>query len=290
LFRNLNAEQVLSFLARLEMRRGNAASTRNARLAAVRSFVRYAFIMGCISRDRHERLCQIAFKRCSARVVTYLEPEELEAVFRAVDYRTHDGFRDLVMLKLLYNTGARASELAGLRVSDVDCAGLRVTITGKGRKRRLCGLWETAAALIRMYLASDRRVPCKGFEDRLFIDQRRRAFTRYGVWDIVHRYVRRAARSCPSLASKRVTPHAIRHTTGVHLYEAGVDMNTIREWLGHEHISTAEIYARPTLKMKRAALARLEHLDRRLFSEIATSRNAANVAPGIRRWIESLKD
>jgi site-specific recombinase XerD len=107
---------------------------------------------------------------------------------------------------------------------------------------------------------------------------------------MVRRYVRRAAVKWPSLADKRVTPHVIRHTTGVHLYEAGVDMNTIREWLGHEHMSTTEIYARPTLKSKRAALARLEHLDRRLFSEIAERRSAADVAPGIRRWIDSLKD
>jgi integrase/recombinase XerD len=177
-FRNLDAERVLAFLAKLETRSGNVAATRNARLAAVRSFVRYAFIMGCIGRDRHERICQIAFKRCSARVVTYLEPEELEAVFRAVDYRTRDGFRDLVMLKLLYNTGARAAELAGMRVSDVDCAGLRIGITGKGRKRRVCGLWETVAALVRMYLATERRMPCKGFDDHLFINQRRRAFSR----------------------------------------------------------------------------------------------------------------
>ncbi len=96
--------------------------------------------------------------------------------------------------------------------------------------------------------------------------------------------------SCPGLAKKKVTPHAIRHTTGVHLVEAGVDINTIREWLGHEHISTTEIYARANLRTKRLALAKLQKLDRKLLEEIAANRGVPEVDPGIRRWLDSLAD
>jgi site-specific recombinase XerD len=103
--------------------------------------------------------------------------------------------------------------------------------------------------LIRIYLASERRTPRRGYEASLFISEKRRPLTRYGIYDIVKRHARKAADKCPSLAKKKVSPHTFRHTTGVHLVEAGVDLNTIREWLGHEHLSTTETYARANLRM-----------------------------------------
>jgi site-specific recombinase XerD len=288
-FANLTAENVLAFLAHLEKKQKNGPVTRNVRLAAIRSFLRFAFVMGCVGETQHERLRHIAFKRCGRKVVSYLEPAELNAVFRAVDHRTRDGFRDLVILKLMYNTGARASEIADLRISNLSLDDLRVTITGKGRKERTCSLWQTTVALLRIYLASERRAPRKGFEDCLFIDQRRRPFTRSGIYRLVRRYAVRAAESCPSLAKKNVTPHSIRHTTAVHLIVSGVDINTVRDWLGHAHISTTEIYARVDLRTKRLALERLRELDRKLFEEIAKVRGVPKVDPGIRRWLRSIK-
>jgi len=145
-------------------------------------------------------------------------------------------------------------------------------------------------ALIRIYLASERRTPRRGFEDCLFISQRRRPLTRFGIHDIVRRYARRAARHCPGLAKKTVTPHVIRHTTAVHLLAAGVDINTVRDWLGHEHISTTERYARASLQMKRLALDKLRQIDRKLLDEIAADRSKPEMDPGIRRWLDSLSD
>jgi site-specific recombinase XerD len=289
-FRDLTAENVLAYLSELETRRGNSIPTRNARLAGVLSFLRYAFVMGRLDREPYERLRHIAFKRGSLKIVPSLSVDELAALFRAVDHRTCDGFRDITILKLLYNTGARASEVAAIKISDLSLGDLRVTVTGKGRKERTCGLWETTAALIRIYLASERRTPRRGFEDYLFISQRRRPLTRFGIHDIVRRYALRAASHCPALAKKTVTPHIIRHTTAVHLLAAGVDINTVRDWLGHEHISTTERYARASLQMKRLALDKLRQIDRKLFDKIAADRSKPEMDPGIRRWLDSLSD
>jgi len=288
--RDLTAENILAYLAGLERKLGNGPSTRNARLAAVRSFMHFAFLMGCLGKRQHERLFHIAFKRSPPKIPTYLDPHEIEAMYKAVDYRTPDGFRDLVILKLLYNTGARASEVASIRISGLELDELHVSVTGKGGKPRLCCLWETTAALIRIYLDSERRVPERGSEGHLFISQRRRHFTRFGIHDMVRRYARKAAKSCPSLAGKTVTPHAFRHTTGVHLIQAGVDRNTIREMFGHEHMSSTDIYARLSLTMKRDALARLQQCDRKLFNDVAASRGVSDVDPGIRTWLDSLDE
>ncbi len=288
--RDLTAENILAYLAGLEKKRGNGPSTRNARLAAVRSFMHFAFLMGSLSRRQHERLLHIAFKRSPPKLPTYLDPHELGAIYKSVDYTTRDGFRDLTILKALYNTGARASEIATIRISNLALDNLHVTIIGKGGKRRLCCLWETTVALIRIYLDSERRVPARGSEGHLFISQRRRHFTRFGIHDIVRRHAVKAAKSCPSLEKKKVTPHVFRHTTGVHLVQAGVDRNTIRELLGHEHMSSTDIYARLSLTMKRHALARLQQLDRKLFTDVAASRGVSDVDPGIRTWLDSLED
>jgi site-specific recombinase XerD len=289
-YRDLTVGNVLAFLVKIERERGNSPSTRNARLAAILSFARFAFLMGGLNKDTYDRLRHIAFKRRSLAPAFHLDVPELEAIYRSIDYCTHDGFRDLTLLKLLYNTGARASEIASLKISDIDLSALHVTITGKGCRQRLCSLWKTTGALLRIYLASERRVPQKGFEDHLFINQRRRPLTRFGVREIVRRYARKAALACPGLAKHRVTPHTFRHTTGAHLLEAGVDLNTIREWLGHEHVSSTEVYARANVRLKCRTLAKLQQLDKRLFTELSASRTLPQVGPSIRRWLDSLQD
>ena len=287
---DITAENVLAFLEYLEAKRQISSSTRNARLAAILSFHRYLYLMGYVDKNTFDRLRYIAFKRERIKVASYLEVSEIEAISMAVNYRTRDGFRDLTILKMLYNTGARASELADLRLSNLTLRDRHISIFGKGGKQRLCGIWQTTAAMLQIYLASERRIPIRGYEDYLFINQRRKPFTRFGIRDIVHRYARKAAESCPSLRQKTVTPHTFRHTTGVHLVEAGVDLNTIREWLGHAHISTTEIYTRSNLRINRQALAKLEQIDRKLFEEIVSSRKTSNLSSGTRHWLDSLEE
>lgn len=287
---DVSAENVLAFLEYLETKHQISSSTRNARLAAILSFHRYLYLMKSVDKDAFERLRHIAFKRKKFGISPHLEVGELEAIYRAVDYRTRDGFRDLTILKLLYNTGARVSELADLRLSNLTLNDRHITIFGKGGKQRLCGIWQTTATMLQIYLASERRVPIRGYEDYLFINQRRRPFTRFGIRDIVCRYARKAAESYPALQQKIVTPHTFRHTTGVHLVEAGVDLNTIREWLGHAHMSTTEIYARASLRTRRQALAKLEQIDRKLFEEVVSSRKTSNLSSGTRHWLDTLEE
>ncbi len=287
---NISAENVLAFLEYLETKRKNSPSTRNARLAAILSFHRYAHLMGHVQKSEFERLRHIAFKRKKVGIVPHLEVSELDAIYRAVDHRTRDGFRDLTLLKVLYNTGARASELADIRISNLALNELHVTIFGKGGKQRLCGFWQTTAAMIRIYLASERRVPVRGYEDYLFISQRRKPLTRFGIWDIVRRYAAKAAESCLSLRNKIVTPHVFRHTTATQLLQAGADLNTVREWLGHAHMSTTEIYAHANLRTRRRALAKLDQIDRKLFEEVVSSRRNPDLSSGTRRWLDSLKE
>lgn len=287
---SISAENVLAFLEYLETRRKNSSSTRNARLAAILSFHRYAYLLGPVKKSAFERLRHIAFKRTKFKIAPHLEVSELKAIYRTVDHSTRDGFRDLTLLKLLYNTGARASEVADIRISNLALDDLHVTIFGKGGKQRLCGLWQSTATMIRIYLTSERRTPMRGYEDYLFISQRRRPFTRFGIRDIVRRYATRAAESCSSLQKKTITPHAFRRTTAIHMLDAGVDLNTVREVLGHAHMSTTEIYAHADLRSKRRALAKLEQIDRKLFEEVVASREHPQVSLSTRRWLDRLEE
>lgn len=286
---SLDVPRVLDFLAQLESDRGNTPATRNVRLAAILSFAHFAHMSGIIDDEVHGRLCLISGKRLIRKLTSYLEPDELDAIFRAVNPRTRDGLRDLTILKMLYNTGARASEIASLKISSLDLDKLHVTLLGKGGRERQCALWKTTAALLRIYLATERRKPVSGCEEYLFINQRRRPFTRFGIHDIVRRYTFKAAEACTALRQKKVSPHLYRHTTGTHLLASGVDLTVVRDWLGHAHLSTTELYAKATMGMKRRALAKLEDMNRKLVEEIVAERNAPPVDSGIRRWIETLK-
>jgi site-specific recombinase XerD len=164
------------------------------------------------------------------------------------------------LLLFLYNAGARVSEAVSLRIGDIDWQNKSVRIIGKGNKERRCPLWaETIERLPR--LAADRST-----DARLFLNRRGEPLTRYGVHTLVERYVSKIGPAAPSLQSKRISPHVIRHTTATHLLQAGVDINTIRAWLGHVSIDTTSIYAETDLATKKRALATLDRGGSRLKS------------------------
>jgi site-specific recombinase XerD len=150
----------------------------------------------------------------------------------------------------LYNAGTRADEAAQLHIADLDVASLSVKILGKGGKQRRCPLWPTTVEEIRTLIGS--RSP----QDRIFLNRRGQPITRFGIHTMVERYVSKAKARLPSLAAKRISPHCIRHTTATHLLRAGVDINTIRAWLGHVSLDTTNIYAETDLEMKAKALAK----------------------------------
>jgi integrase/recombinase XerD len=249
----VTAEVVRGFLTHLEEQRHCAAATRNQRLAALRSLFRF------IGRQVPELIAHAAqiqgipLRRVAPPLIPYLEKAEVDAVLAVPDRATPLGRRNYALLLFLYNTGARATEAAELPVGALALDAVpAVRILGKGRKLRHCPLWPHTAAVLRALLASRPQGPP---DARVFVNIRQQRLTRFGVHALVERTVAVATATTPSLAAKRVGPHTFRHTTAVHLLRAGVDINTIRAWLGHVSLETTNRYAEVDLEMKAKALA-----------------------------------
>jgi integrase/recombinase XerD len=254
----LSAPRVRQFLLDLEQSRHREVSTRNHRLAAIRAL---AHFIGLHSPEHLEwcgQIRSIPFKKASCSPVTYLEESEMEALLAAPDPTTTQGQRDYALLLFLYNTGARASEAAQTKIADlqfpvVPRSGLSsVLIRGKGNKLRRCPLWPKTVNVLMPLI--DGRPPT----DFAFLNRCGQPITRFGVHGVVERYAAKASARLPALRAKRVSPHTIRHTTATHLLQAGVDINTIRAWLGHVSLDTTNIYAEIDLETKARALALCE--------------------------------
>jgi site-specific recombinase XerD len=250
---DLTAELVLAFLDDLEQKRQNAVSTRNVRLAALHVFFRYV-----ASREpAHLALCQrvirIPLKHAPRPSVDYLEREEMEALFRAGAHSTPAGRRDHVLLCFAYQTGARVQEIVTLRACDLQLEPpAQVRIWGKGRKERVLPLWTQTAGLLRSLLQErnvDPRSPAG-----VFVNMRGMPLTRWGVRYILAKRVKAAAAAGSTVGNKRVHPHSVRHTTAVHMLQAGADPNAIRDVLGHSSSATTWRYARINMEMKRKAI------------------------------------
>lgn len=246
----LAPDVVRRFLAHLEDERHCSVSTRNHRLASIHAFARFVGARSPERLDWCAELTAIPFKKAAKGTLPYLEKVEMDALLAAPDRGTRQGARDYALLLFLYNAGARADEAARLTVGDLDLGpSPAAKVLGKGNKRRLCPLWPSTAGVLKMLVAT------RGGQERVFLNRRREPITRFGVYDLVKRYADRAAQRIPSIATKRVSPHVIRHTTAVHLLRAGVDINTIRAWLGHVSLDTTNVYAEVDLAMKAKALS-----------------------------------
>jgi len=255
---DLSAEQVRQFLASLEGQRGCGVSTRNQRLAAIRSL---AHFIGMHSPEHVEWCGQVRavpFKKAPVAPVGYLEKEEMDALLASPDRGTAQGQRDHAVLLFLYNSGARADEAAHALIGDLQL-GLKperdpssVLIRGKGNKLRRCPLWARTVTELAHLVGG--RAP----QEHVFLNRRGEPLTRFGIHALVERYAAKVAEGMPSVAAKRVSPHTIRHTTATHLLRAGVDINTIRAWLGHVSLATTNVYAEVDLEMKAKALAGCE--------------------------------
>lgn len=248
---NLAPDHVRQFLGHLEQARACRITTRNQRLAALHSLARF---IGARSPEHLawcSEICSIPFKKAPHEGVCYLEKHEMDALLDAPDIRTRQGFRDHTLLLFLYNSGARVSEAVGMTVADLDLPSAHqasVRLRGKGSKMRRCPLWASTANALET-LIRDRPSTAA-----VFVNRRGHALTRYGVHDLVARYGRSVAHDMPSLQHKRLSPHTIRHTTATHLLRAGIDINTIRAWLGHVSVDTTNVYAEIDLAAKAKAL------------------------------------
>jgi site-specific recombinase XerD len=279
---DLTPDDVLAFLDHLEAERCNGAATRNARLAAIHAFARYA----AASHPEHLELCQcllaVPFKRARQRLVEYLEADEIRALLEAPDRTTSDGRRDRALLLALFNTGARVQEILDVRPCDLQLERpLQVRLRGKGRKERMVPLWPQTAETLRALLAERGVDPAA--TQPLFRNHRGGPLTRFGVCYLLRKYARNAQSVAPALAKKRVHPHALRHTTAVHLLQAGVDLVTISHWLGHASIETTNRYAAVDLQTKRDALAKA-----RAASDVDPATAAWRTDATVLTWLESL--
>jgi site-specific recombinase XerD len=251
---DLDAPLVLDFPDHLETVRGNSARTRNARLAAIHSFMRYAAVRDPASLPVTARVLAIPARRFNRPVLGYLSREQVTAILAAPGQHTWTGRRDAALLATAYNTGARVSELTALQVRDVLLdRQTAVHLHGKGRKQRVIPLWKTTAAQLRAWLGQTSAAPGAP----VFPNRAGAPMTRSGVRDRLDRAVTAAQQHCPSLRGQHVTPHTLRHSTAMHLLQSGTDLAIIALWLGHESPATTHQYLEADLAAKEAVLRRL---------------------------------
>lgn len=250
---DLDATVVAAFLEYLEHDRGNSARTRNARLAAVHSLFRYAALHHPEHAALIQRVLAIPPKRFDRALISFLTRPEVEALLASPDRSTWTGRRDIALLLLAVQTGLRASELTGLSCSDVHLGGgPHVSCHGKGRKDRITPLTTGTVAELRGWLKERRGTPA----DPLFPTRTGGALSRDAVERRLTKYVGLAAAICPTLRTKRISAHVLRHTAAMRLLQAGVDTSVIALWLGHEQVETTQIYLHADLSIKERALAR----------------------------------
>lgn len=249
---DLDVQVIGDFLVHIETSRGNGARSRNTRLAAIRSFFRYVamnepeWLLHC------QRILTLPDKRYVKRTVTFLDGVEIAALLTAPDRSTWTGRRDHILLLVAVQTGLRASELVGLRCGDVVLGtGAHIRCLGKGRKERCTPLRHDTAKALHNWLKERR-----GDDDRpLFPSVRGDPLSRDALEHLVRKHCLTAARSCPSLVGKRVSPHTLRHSTAMELLHHGVDQSVIALWLGHESVETTQIYIHADMRLKEKALA-----------------------------------
>lgn len=245
---HIDATLVLAFLAHIETHRKNCPSTRNIRLAAIRSFMRFVEYRVPSALEQVRRILAIPTKKIDTRLVAHLTVAEMQAVLDAPDPRLRSGIRDRAMLYVSFAAGLRVSELVSLRF---DCLNfgprLSIRVLGKGRRERVLPLWKETAKAVRAWLA----VRGVASVPEVFLNAHGQTMTRSGFEYILDRHVMVAAKECPSLAKKRVSPHVLRHTCAMLTLQATGDIRKVALWLGHSSVQTTEMYVRadPTAKL-----------------------------------------
>ncbi len=273
-------DAILRFLECLEQQRGNSVRTRNARLAAIRSFFAYVASQEPAAAALAQRILHVPFKKTLGRVVGYLTKDEVEAILAQPDRTTPKGRRDYLVLALLYDTGARVQEVLDLCPADFRLDRLPlVRLTGKGRKLRIVPLLPITATLVRTYLEETHRSPSD--LERFLRNARGAPLTRSGAAFVLDHYRRLAGRHHPTLDRKGISPHSFRHTKAMHMLQAGISPVTIKDILGHAHLKTLEAYVQADLEMKRRALEATP-------TPITVGPLVQRHEPDILRWLEQL--
>ncbi len=280
LSQQIDREIVLGFLDYLEQERGCKPNTRNTRLAALKTFFYYVGreVPECLENRR--KILAISIKKVPHENAEYLDAEEYKTILNTVDITKRNGKRDKALLMFMHNTGGRVQEVVDINLGDLrlDSAS-QVILTGKGAKKRICPLWKETVEAIQDYL-SERKSKQKD-EKHLFLNTKGESITRFGIRYILKKYADKASEIQPSLKNKNVSPHTFRHTTAMHLLQAGNELNAVRLWLGHASLNTTHLYADIDMDMKREILNKshppeIEHKEK-LWKE-----------PEILRWLDDL--
>lgn len=252
---DLQASDVLAFLEHLEKDRKVSIGTRNCRLAAIHSFFAFVAHREPLTIAQCTAITRIPVKKGSRPAMCYMDAEEIAAILREPDRSSLEGQRDHALLAFLYNTGARIQEALDVCPRAIRFESpAQVELMGKGRKGRICPLWPETVDVLKALL---RRQP-RADDEPIFVNRYGQPLGAAGVRFKLKQYVQAAARHVPSLATKRVTPHTWRHSVGVQLIAAGVDVTVIRNWLGHARLDTTNHYARANLETKRRALEQID--------------------------------
>lgn len=245
----INAQMVVGFLSYLEKKRSNGASSSNVRLAAIKSFMRFMEYRVPSALDQIHRILAIPMKRTTTRLVRHLSAEEIQALLDAPRPVDWPGIRDRAMLHLCFACGLRVSELTGLRLADLTLQPHpSVLVHGKGRRERCLPLWKQTATALRAWLAVRGAAPTP----EVFVNARREPMTRSGFEYILEKHARTGSKRCPSLSTKHVSPHLLRHSCALTVLQATKDLRKVSLWLGHAHLQTTEIYTRtdPSIKLE----------------------------------------
>jgi site-specific recombinase XerD len=276
---HLTAAEVLAFLRHSEEERKVAIGTRNCRLAALRSFFRFIADREPLAIAQCAEILRIPAKKAPIAEVNYLEAHEVTAILKQPDRSTLEGQRDHALLALLYNTGARIQEALDLCPKSVRFRSpAQVTLFGKGRKERICPLWPETADLLAALLKRQPRPD----DEPIFLNRYGQPLNAAGVRFKLEQYVRGATERVPTLKGRRVSPHTFRHTMGVAMVTAGVDITVIRSWLGHVSLDTTNHYARANLETKRMALEQVDKSSR------PTKPPRWKRDPNLLNWLNSL--
>ena len=282
---DITAERVRKFLNSLEEDRHNHIRSRNQRLSTLRIFFEYLAHQRPEMLSQAEQVAGIPTKRVPPPETYYLEKDEVNTLFARMPTKGRFALRDRTLLLFLYNTGARVQEVADLCVSNLELEPQpRVSLHGKGDKWRVCPLWKETASLLKQLLSQNKSVITP--ERPVFMSHCNSALTRYGIYKIVRRHTQHIINQNPQARKRRVSPHVFRHTTAVHLLEAGVDVNVIRAWLGHVSLETTNRYAEINIRMKEEALSHCQPPI--LESERFFGKRIWQDDPTLLEWLESL--
>jgi site-specific recombinase XerD len=288
LLEHLTADMVLAFLADLERKRHNAPVTRNQRLAAIKSLAKMIRFMHPEKRELAEKILAIPQKRCQRKLIGFLYPDEIFNTIQAVDLNSKEGFRDYCLLVLLYDSGARATEIATLNLDYFNSEKSTLAILGKGNRFRQITLMPETSILIKNYIDKYRKKPKPAYRHRLFINQRGKELTRHGIYRICKKYLTAAL---PPKRLRTLSPvHSFRHSCAVSMLSSGFSLSDIRIQLGHEDLQATMVYLQLDLTHRRKVQKKFIEFNRAVLLDhpkIKALFNAQN-KDDIMAWLDSL--